>query len=138
MWHVPIAFITGSTGKNVKALLNHGQMLFKQARHRVATAELNRVVRLALQKSPPPLHRGKQPKVYYATQIGVEPPTIVLFCNDPQALSEGYRRYLLGVLRDRLPFAEVPIKLYLRRRAAGDGRDDVEAAAPGDHQQRKA
>ena len=43
MWYVPIAFITGQTGKNVKALLNHAQMLFKQAIHRVTTGELNRV-----------------------------------------------------------------------------------------------
>ena len=57
MWYVPIAFITGQTGKNVKALLNHAQMLFKQARHRVATGELNRIVHAALETNPPPLHQ---------------------------------------------------------------------------------
>ena len=48
MWHVPIAFITGKTGKNVKALLNHGQMLFNK-RERVSTADLNKVVRAAIE-----------------------------------------------------------------------------------------
>jgi GTP-binding protein len=56
MWHVPIAFITGQTGKNVKALLNHAQNLFKQSMQRVPTAELNRLVRAALTKHPPPMH----------------------------------------------------------------------------------
>ena len=50
-----------------------------------------------------------------------------MFCNDPQSLDATYCRYLLGVLRERLPFSEVPIKLYLRRREAGDSRDDVES-----------
>ncbi len=116
MHHVPIAFITGQTGKNVKALLNHAQMLFKQARHRVTTGDLNRILEEALTANPPPLHQHRPAKIYYATQVGVEPPTIVLFCNDPAAFSQPYRRYLLGVFRDRIRFSEVPIKLYLRRR----------------------
>jgi GTP-binding protein len=126
MWHVPIAFITGKTGKNVKALLNHGQMLFKQARERVTTGELNRVVRYALEKNPPPLYHNRRPKIYYATQVGTEPPTIVLFCNEPRAFSPPYCRYLLGVFRERLPYSEVPIKLYLRNRQTGDTRDEIE------------
>ncbi|MEX0865973.1 MAG: hypothetical protein WD030_01355, partial [Pirellulales bacterium] len=47
--------------------------------------------------------------------------TIVLFCNNPAAFSPTYRRYLLNVFRDNLPFAEVPIKLYLRRRESSEG-----------------
>lgn len=116
MWHVPIAFITGQTGRNVKALLNHGQMLFKQARERVTTGELNRLVRAAVAGSPPPAYHGRTPKVFYATQVGTQPPTIVIFCSDPKGFDATYRRYLLGVFRDHLPFAEVPIKLYLRKR----------------------
>ena len=48
LWHVPIAFITGQTGKNVRTLLNHAQMLFKQSRARIGTSDLNRLVRRAL------------------------------------------------------------------------------------------
>jgi len=127
MWHVPIAFVTGQTGKNVKALLNHSQMLFKQSLNRVPTARLNRLVKAALEHSPPPLYRNRRPKIYYATQVATQPPTIVLFCNNPQALAHPYRRYLLGVFRDRLSFGEVPIKLYLRRRERSDTRDEIDA-----------
>ncbi len=131
MHHVPIAFITGQTGKNLKALLNHAQMLFKQARYRVSTGDLNRVLAAAMEANPPPLHQNRTTKIFYATQVGVEPPTIVLFCNDPAALSQPYRRYLLGVFRDRIRFSEVPIKLYLRRRedTRGLGKDAEPAEA---------
>lgn len=125
--YVPIAFVTGKTGKNAKTLLNHAQMLFRQSRTRVTTGQINRVVRKALEYSPPPLCRNRRPKLYYATQVAVQPPTIVVFCNNPDALAEPYRRYLLSVLRENLPFAEVPIKLYFRKRERHDRTDEIDA-----------
>ena len=130
MRFAPIAFITATTGKNVKALLNHGQMLFKQARERVATGALNRMLRDAINRNPPPLYRNSRPKIYYATQVGIEPPTIVLFCSEPAAISKPYQRYLLSVFRDQLKSSEVPIKLYLRKRMPSDNRDEVEQHLP--------
>ena len=118
--YAPIAFITGQTGKNVKALLNHSTMLFKQSRERVSTGVLNRLIRAAMDAHEPPLYQNRRPKVYYATQVASEPPTIVLMCGEPKAFGKDYRRYLLGVLRDHLPFGEVPIKLYLHRRKRND------------------
>jgi GTP-binding protein len=129
MRYVPIAFITGQTGKNVKALLNHGQMLFKQSRARVSTGQLNRMLREAVRRNPPPMSHGREPKIYYATQVAIQPPTLVLFTNDPKLISKTYQRYLLNTFRDELSFDEVPIKLYLRRRHPADVRDDVGADA---------
>jgi GTP-binding protein len=127
MRYSPIAFITGQTGKNVKALLNHAQMLFKQSRQRIPTGQLNRLLRDAVQRNPPPLFQNRRPKIYYGTQVGVQPPTLVLFCNEPQAIAKPYQRYLLGAVREQMNFEEVPIKLYLRRRQPSDSRDEVDA-----------
>ncbi len=125
MRYAPIAFITGQTGKNVKALINHAQMLFKQSRSRVTTGQLNRMLREAVRQNAPPAARNREPKIYYATQVGIQPPTIVLFVNDPILISKPYQRYLLGKFRDELSFNEVPIKLYLRRRHPADVRDEI-------------
>jgi GTP-binding protein len=125
MRYAPIAFITGQTGKNVKALLNHGQMLFTESRTRVSTGQLNRMVRDAVRANRPPAARNREPKIYYATQVGIQPPTIVLFVNDPALISKPYQRYLLGKFREDLSFDEVPIKLYLRRKHPADLRDEV-------------
>ena len=127
MWYVPIAFITGMSGKNVKAMLNHSQMLFKQSRSRVSTAKLNKLMQEALEFNPPPDHQGRRAKIYYAAQVAVQPPTIVLFCNAPRALSAQYQRYLLGAFREKLDFSEVPVKLYLRKREHIDQRDDIDS-----------
>ncbi len=131
MWHVPIAFVTGQTGKNVKALLNHAQMLFMQSRDRIATPQLNKLVAAALQLNPPPIHGQQRPKIFYATQVGIQPPTIVMMCNNPAAFSPQYRRYLLSVLRDQLSFGEVPIKIYLKARGRNDKREHAGSDAEG-------
>jgi GTP-binding protein len=118
--YLPIAFITAKTGRNVYAVLNLAQALHKQASARVSTGDLNRVLREALTAQAPPLRQNRRPKVYYATQVATNPPTIVLFTNSPELFDNTYQRYLLKTFRDRLPFGEVPIKLYLRRRNRED------------------
>jgi GTPase len=120
MRHVPIAFITAQSGRNVKKLINLAQTIFKQGRIRVSTGALNKVVREAIRQNPPPYRKNKRPKVFFGTQVATEPPTIVLKCNSPDLFDESWKRYLLGFLREELPFKEVPIKLYLRPRQRDD------------------
>lgn len=126
MTYVPIAFITGQSGKNIKKLINHGQMLFKQAQERVSTGELNRVLQAAIAKNSPPMYKNRIPKIYYATQVDTCPPTIVLFCSETNAISPNYQRYLQGFFRDSLPFAEVPMKFYIRNRRDEQSKEEDE------------
>jgi GTP-binding protein len=128
--YVPMAFVTAKSGKNVYAVLNLAQHLHKQASARVTTGDLNRVLREALEASPPPLRQNRRPKVYYATQAGTNPPTIVLFTNGPELFDNTYQRYLIKTIRDRLHFNDVPIKLYLRRRQRAEQPSLEETAPP--------
>ncbi len=120
MGYMPLAFVTASTGRNVKALLNLSQSMFKQSSLRVGTGTLNRVVREAVEMHPPASQNNRHPRIYYATQVGTAPPTIVLFVNTPSLFDPTYQRYLLNVFREKLPFKDVPIKLYLRARTQSD------------------
>lgn len=131
MSYMPLAFITAKTGKNVKALLNLAQSVFKQANRRVGTGTLNRVLREAVAAHAPAMRENRAPRIYYATQVGTAPPTLVLFVNAPSLFDTTYQRYLLNTFHQRLPFRDVPIKLYLRARKQTDpgarrrGRDEV-------------
>jgi GTP-binding protein len=120
MSYMPMAFITAKTGKNVKALLNLAQSLFKQANKRVNTGTLNKIVREAVDAHPPTAKENRLPRIYYATQVDSAPPTIVLFVNSNHLFTQTYQRYLLNVLREKLPFHDIPIKLYLRSRKQTD------------------
>ncbi len=116
--HVPVAFVTAKNGKNVKSVMNHAQMLFKQSRERITTGTLNTIIQAAQERNPPPVYKNRRPKILYASQIGTEPPTLALVCSNPAAFSASYHRYLIGVLRDELPFPEVPIRLIFQGRRA--------------------
>src|SRR5262249_34934199 len=92
---VPIAFITALKGKNVQMLLTLAQTLHKQAGLRVGTRRLNEVLRSAIEEQAPPLRENRRPKIYFATQVATNPPTIVLFTNGPELFDPPYQRYLL-------------------------------------------
>ncbi len=115
MSYAPICFVTASEGKNLQSLVDLATNLFKQSRTKVATGKLNKVIKAITDERAPSIRKKVGfPRIYYATQIAVAPPTILLFVNKPQALDENYRRFLLNRFRDELPFAEVPIRLMLR------------------------
>jgi GTP-binding protein len=105
--------------------------MFKQAKRRVGTGTLNRVLREAIEAHPPAMRENRAPKVYYATQVGTEPPTVVLFVNKPSLFDATYHRYLLNVFRQKLPFRDVPIKLYLRARSQMEPGGGGEKGIPG-------
>jgi GTP-binding protein len=122
----PIAFITASDGRNVAALVDAARSLHKSALTRVSTGQLNKAIERAMQVRTPGGSRGgrRRPKIFYATQVTVDPPHVVVFVNDPDLFDEGYKRFLVNRLRDELPFGEVPLRLSLRARR----RDDDEAS----------
>ena len=69
-----------------------------------------------MQERGPSAKGGRRAKIYYATQLDVNPPTLALFVNQPDLFDNNYQRFLINRLRDLLPFSEVPIKLLIRGR----------------------
>lgn len=115
--YAPISFTTATEGVNLTETLDLAEELLAQARTRVGTGQLNQVIEeIATLRGPSHKAGTKPPKILYASQVGVEPPTIVCFVNDPRSFDEGYRRFLINRLREHLPFAEVPIRLFFRGR----------------------
>ena len=115
----PVAFVTATTGRNAKAVIDTAQRLFRQSRERVTTARLNDVLRATVEANQPPRDaRGKPVRLFYATQVETGPPTIVIATSAPRAVTEPYRRYLLNAFRQALPYREVPIRMLLRGRTA--------------------
>jgi len=112
----PISLTCAKDGTNIRATIKLAENLFKQAQTRVSTSQLNSAIEMIRKAKPPSAKRSKgYPKFYYATQIDVSPPTIVLFVNDPEAFGQDYQRYVINRLRELLPFKEVPIRLIVRQ-----------------------
>jgi GTPase len=114
--YAPIVFLSAKTGEGVSDLVRMSFNLFRQASHRETTGRLNAAVQEILSERGPSSKLGSKAKVYYASQIDVRPPTIVLVVNKPDLFEGQYERYLLNRLREHLPFSEVPIKLVFSER----------------------
>ena len=120
----PIIFISAAKAEGMAEVVALALNLYEQARHRVTTSELNAFIEMVMQERGPAASKGgKQPKIYYATQLEVEPPTIALFVNIPDLFDHNYQRFLMNRIRDELPFSEVPVRLLIR----GKPRRDAEA-----------
>jgi len=112
----PIVFTSATQAEGLKEALDMAAALHDQAHHRVATGELNQAIETIMSERGPRSKGGKPGKVFYATQTGVDPPTLVLFVNDAEVFDDNYKRFLINRFRDLLPFPEVPIKLRIRDR----------------------
>jgi GTP-binding protein len=118
--YAPVAFITAKDGRNIQAVVDLAQHLFKQTNERVGTGRLNAAVKAIFEEKSPSTSTGRRAKIYYATQSDVAPPTIVLFVNKPEYVDETYQRFMINRFREKLPFDEVPIKLIVRGKTARD------------------
>jgi GTP-binding protein len=115
--YAPVVFVSAKDAHNTTAAVDTAWALFKQAKERVSTAELNAALQEIMAVRGPSAKRGrKSPKLYYGTQISTQPPTLVLFVNDPSLIRQEYQRFLLNRLRERLPFEEIPIRFIFRGR----------------------
>jgi GTP-binding protein len=111
----PLAFTTASEGKNVQSVLDLCGELHKQANTQISTGELNRAFEIIKEERTGSARRKTGfPKFYYATQIAVNPITILMFVNDPRLFDDNHKRYIVGRLRTLLPISEVPIRLLVR------------------------
>ena len=115
--YAPIAFTTATEAKNVQSVLDLAVEVFKQATARIPTARLNKAFEIIKQEKTGATKRGKGgwPKIYYATQIAINPITILMFVNRPELFEEQYLRFIIGRLRELLPIDEVPIRLLARK-----------------------
>lgn len=115
--YAPIAFTSALTHSKVNKLIPLIDEVHDSCCMRVMTNVLNDVILDAQMMNPPKPHLGKQLKIYYASQVSVEPPTIVLFVNDPELLHFSYSRYIENKLREAFGFVGTPIRIIARKKS---------------------
>lgn len=116
MPYAPIMFVSALTGQRVDDIFERINYVYNQSTFRVATGMLNDVLGEATMRTQPPSDKGKRLKIYYMTQIGVTPPTFVIFCNNAELFHFSYQRYIENCLRETFGFVGTPIKLIIRQK----------------------
>lgn len=116
MTYAPVIFLSAKTGQRVGKLFGLINSCCEQSMIRITTGTLNDVLNDATARVQPPSDKGRYLKIYYMTQIGIQPPTFVIFCNSAELFHFSYRRYIENCLRETFGFKGTPIKLIIRER----------------------
>ncbi len=116
MSYAPIVFISAKTGQRVERLFELIDYVNNQASFRVQTGVLNDVLNDAVAMVQPPSDKGKRLKIYYMTQVGVKPPSFVVFVNSADLMHYSYSRYLQNTLRNNFGFEGTPIRFTIKEK----------------------
>lgn len=118
--YVPMLFGSALTKQRIHRL---GDMIYNVAEQqslRIPTAVLNDLLEDAKMVNPPPAHSGRVAKIYYMTQVGIRPPTFVMFVNDANLIHFSYVRFIENRLRESFSFEGTPIRIVVRSKKDGE------------------
>jgi GTPase len=116
----PVIRVSAKTGRGLEGVLAAVVEAQRERHRRVSTGELNRFFRDVVEDSPPPIHKGRRPKLFFVSQPLVRPPTFIFTASHTEDVRESYTRYLTNALRKRYGFRGTPIWIKMR----GKGRKD--------------
>ncbi|MGN5881800.1 ribosome biogenesis GTPase Der [Staphylococcus simulans] len=114
--YAPIAFVSAKDKQRLRTLFPLINEASQNHKKRVQSSTLNEVITDAISMNPTPTDKGRRLKVFYATQVAIEPPTFVVFVNDEELMHFSYKRYLENQIRDAFGFEGTPIKIIPRKR----------------------
>ena len=118
--YVPKIYVSALTHQRLNQIFTKTKEVYEQATKRVSTGLLNKVINEAYVMNPPQSVKNKRLRILYTTQVGVQPPTFVLFANNATLMKDHYKRYIENKLREAFGFFGTPIRISLRERSNKD------------------
>ena len=114
--YAPILFVSAKTGQRLDQIPSMVKEVYDNQNQRIQSSVLNDLLLEASKLVPTPMVKGKRLRVYYMTQVSTNPPTFVVFVNDPELMHFSYERFLINQLRQNFDFTGTPIKILPRKR----------------------
>ena len=113
---VPIIFISALEKQRIFKAIEAGLEVFENRSRKISTSKLNDALQEAIDRYPPPSHKGRFAKIKYVTQLPTYYPAFAFFCNNPKYVKDSYRQYLENVWRKKFEFTGVPIGIFFRKK----------------------
>ena len=117
MDYVPMVFISALTGKRVDQVLPLALQVQEERLVRLSTSQLNKVIQRAQDMHAAPSRTGRSLRIYYGTQVRSDPPTFLLYVNNPELAHFTYIRYIENQIRKDYPFIGTPIRVVMKKRS---------------------
>jgi len=116
MDYVPILYISAKTGQRVDQVLPMALQVQEERLARLTTSTINSIIHKAQDAHPHPTHAGRALKMYYGTQVRSDPPTFMIYVNDPKLMHFSYLRYLENQIREEYSFLGTPVRIVTKGR----------------------
>ena len=116
MDYVPLLFISAKTGQRVDTVMPMALQVQEERLARLTTSKINAIIHKAQDAHPHPSHAGRQLKMFYGTQVRSDPPTFMIYVNEPKLMHFTYLRYLENQIRGEYGFVGTPIRIVLKGR----------------------
>jgi GTP-binding protein len=116
MDYVPLLFISAKTGQRADQVLPMALRVQEERLARLTTSKINEVIHKAQDAHAHPSHAGRQLKMFYGTQVRSDPPTFMIYVNDPKLMHFTYLRYLENQIREEYGFLGTPIRIVTKGR----------------------
>lgn len=116
--YAPILFVSAVSGRRCPSIVDTAKKVYDNWSYRIKTAQLNKVIKDAFTKKPPPVYRGEPVKMYFATQVESSPPDIVIFSNYPDKIGFSYERYIRNSIREEFPFEGTDVRITFKKKKA--------------------
>ena len=113
----PVVFCSNKSGYNIRKTVDAIDRAAASASMRLPTGMLNNAIVKAAKKTVAPSRKGKRLKIYYATQVSVNPQTLRVFVNDPELATPAYLTYIEKAIRSRFGLEGAPLRLLLKARS---------------------
>lgn len=111
-----IIFVSALEKQRIFQAVEKALDVYENRSRRISTSKLNTVMGEAIDRNPPPAHRGRYVKIKYVTQLPMSYPAFAFFCNNPKHVRDSYRGYLENQLRKHFDFTGVPVMVYFRKK----------------------
>jgi len=115
--YAPILFLSAKTGSRTNKIFPMIQFVKAQSEKRIPTSKMNEAIIDFVTLKQPPAKNGRRLKIYYGSQVGVTPPTFVIFVNDETLMHFSYQRYLENKINETFDFSGTPIRVFIRERS---------------------
>lgn len=113
---VPIIFLSVLEKQRIFKIVENALQVHENRTRKIKTSELNKVMLKAIERFPPPAHRGRYIKIKYITQLPTYYPAFAFFCNSPKHVKPSYQNFLENQLRKNFDFKGVPISIFFREK----------------------
>lgn len=113
---VPVLFISVLEKQRLFRAVEAALQVYENRSKKIKTSRLNEVMLEAIERYPPPSHRGRFVKIKYVTQLPTYYPAFAFFCNNPKHVKDNYKHYLENQLRQHFNFTGVPIGVFFRKK----------------------